>query len=53
MQRIRIQRKVSFRDDRDRYAVMALDPRDPDIVSAKLALSRDRANPSSRTARRV
>jgi hypothetical protein len=51
MERIRIQRKVSFRDDRDRYGVLSLDPRDPDIVDAKLALSRDRTNASSRIER--
>jgi hypothetical protein len=53
MQRIRVQRKISLRDDRDRYAVLALDPRDPDIVNAKLALSRDRTNLSIRAARRA
>jgi hypothetical protein len=31
--------------------VLSLDPRDPDIVDAKLALSRDRTNASSRIER--
>lgn len=35
MQRIRIERKVLFRDDRDRYGVLPLDLRDPDIVRVK------------------
>jgi hypothetical protein len=35
MQRIRIERKVPFRADRDRYAPLPLDPRDPDILRAK------------------
>ena len=36
MQRIRIQRKAPVHIDRDRYDVLPLDPRDPDIVRAKL-----------------
>jgi hypothetical protein len=40
MQRIRIERKAPVRDQRDRYAVLPLDPRDPDIVRAKLLLRR-------------
>ena len=35
MQRIRIERKAPVRDRSDRYAVLPLDPRDPDIVRAK------------------
>jgi hypothetical protein len=35
MQRIRIERKVPYRRDRDRYAPLHLDPRDPDILRAK------------------
>lgn len=40
MQRIRIERKAPVRIDRDRYAVLPLDPRDPDILRAKLLLRR-------------
>lgn len=40
MQRIRIEQKAPVRDHRDRYAVLPLDPRDPDILRAKLLLSR-------------
>ena len=40
MQRIRIERKV-FRRDRDRYASLPLDPRDPDILRAKRLLGRE------------
>jgi hypothetical protein len=36
MQRVRIERKAPVRRDADRYAVLPLDPRDPDIVRAKL-----------------
>jgi hypothetical protein len=36
MQQIRIERKTPIREYRDRYAVLPLDPRDPDIVRAKL-----------------
>jgi hypothetical protein len=32
---IRIERKAAIRHDRDRYGVLPLDPRDPDIVRAK------------------
>jgi hypothetical protein len=38
MQRIRIERKVPYRRDRDRYAPLPLDPRDPDILRAKQLL---------------
>jgi hypothetical protein len=48
MQRIRIERKV-FRRDRDRYASLPLDPRDPDILRAKQLLGR-RATSGSRIA---
>ena len=40
MQRIKIERKVLFRDDRDRYGALPLDPRDPDIVRAKQLVRR-------------
>jgi hypothetical protein len=36
MQRVRIERKAQVPIDRDRYVVLPLDPRDPDIVRAKL-----------------
>ncbi len=35
MRQIRIERKPAIRHDPDRYAVLPLDPRDPDIVRAK------------------
>ena len=35
MQQVKIERKTPIRE-RDRYAVLPLDPRDPDIVRAKL-----------------
>jgi hypothetical protein len=38
MERIRIERKVPYRTDRDRYAPLRLDPRDPDILRAKQLL---------------
>ena len=50
MQQIRVERKVRSRDDRDRYQVLPLDPRDPDILRAKLLLGR--AVPATRIARR-
>ena len=40
MQQIRIGRKAPIRQHRDRYAVLPLDPRDPDILRAKLLLRR-------------
>ena len=40
MQQIRIERKAPTREDRDRYAVLPLDPRDQDILRAKLLLRR-------------
>jgi hypothetical protein len=40
MQQIRIQRKAPIRQRRDRDAVLPLDPRDPDILRAKLLLRR-------------
>jgi hypothetical protein len=46
MQRIRIERRAT-RDRRDRYAVLPLDPRDPDILRAK---RRRLASPSSKPA---
>jgi hypothetical protein len=36
MRQIRIERKTPIRERRDRYAVLPLDPRDPEIVRAKL-----------------
>jgi hypothetical protein len=36
MQQIRIERKTPSSEHGDRYAVLPLDPRDPDIVRAKL-----------------
>lgn len=50
MQRIRIERKAPVRDLRDRYGVLPLDPRDPDILRAKQLLDRG-ANPGSSVAR--
>ncbi len=49
MQRIRIERKASFRDVGDRYTVLPLDPRDPDILRAKRLLREpdERAAPGS------
>ncbi len=40
MQRMRIQKKalVQRGDDRDRYTVLSLDPRDPTILRAKQLL---------------
>ena len=40
MQQIRIQRKAPIRQRRDPDAVLPLDPRDPDILRAKLLLRR-------------
>ena len=48
MQQIRIERKVRSRD-RDPFPVLPLDPRDPDILRAKLLL---RAVTPARVARR-
>lgn len=43
MQRIRVERKPRTREHRERYAVLPLDPRDPDILRAKqLAAIRSR-----------
>ena len=36
MQQVKIERKTPIREHRDRYAILPLDPRDPDIVRAKL-----------------
>jgi hypothetical protein len=49
MQRIWIERRTT-RDRRDRYAVLPLDPRDPDILRAKrrpLAPSSSKPPPAS------
>ncbi len=35
MQRIRVERKPRTREYRERYVVLPLDPRDPDILRAK------------------
>ena len=43
MQQIRIGRKAPIRQHRDRYDVLPLDPRDPDILRAKMLLSRGQA----------
>jgi hypothetical protein len=40
MQQIRIRRKAPIRRDGDRYAVLPLDPHDPDILRAKRLLRR-------------
>ena len=42
MQRIRLERKVYRRERLDRYEVLPLDPRDPDVVRAKERLYGDR-----------
>ena len=48
MQQIRIERKAPIRERLDRSAVLPLDPRDPEILRAKLLLRRgavrDKAN---------
>ncbi len=41
MQQIRIGQKAPFHERRDRYAVLPLDPRDPDILRAKQLLRRE------------
>jgi hypothetical protein len=43
MRQIRIRRKAAIRQDRDRYDVLPLDPRDPDILRAKMLLCRGQA----------
>ena len=40
MRQIRIERKAQIHQHRDRDAVLPLDPRDPDILRAKLLLRR-------------
>ena len=40
MQQIRIERKTPIRERPDRSAVLPLDPRDPEILRAKLLLRR-------------
>ena len=45
MRQIRIERKAAIAHDRDRYAVLPLDPRDPDIARAKLLRRRIAAPP--------
>jgi hypothetical protein len=40
VRQIRIERKAAMPHDRDRYEVLPLDPRDPNIVRAKLLLRR-------------
>ena len=54
MQQIRIVRKAPSRQHRDRDAVLPLDPRDPDILRAKLLLRRatDRTTPTGSGAAR-
>jgi hypothetical protein len=48
MRQIRIGRKAPVRHRRDRDAVLPLDPRDPDILRAKLLLRGRTVNPSRR-----
>jgi hypothetical protein len=36
VRQIKIERKAAIPRDRDRYAVLPLDPRDPDVVRAKI-----------------
>jgi hypothetical protein len=43
VQQIRIERKAPMRGRPDRSAVLPLDPRDPDILRAKLLLRRGAA----------
>jgi hypothetical protein len=43
VRQIRIERKAAIPRGRDRYAVLTLDPRDPDIVGAKLLQRRGNA----------
>jgi hypothetical protein len=43
MQQIRIGRKAPIRQHGDRDAVLPLDPRDPDILRAKMLLCRGQA----------
>jgi hypothetical protein len=40
VRQIRIKRKGAIPRDRDRYRVLPLDPRDPDIVRAKILRGR-------------
>ena len=47
MRQIRIERKAAIPHDHDRYAVLPLDPRDPDIVRAKLLQRRGIAGTAS------
>lgn len=53
MQRIRIQRRAPLRGDRGWDAVLPLDPRDPDVVRAKLSPPRGETDPSRRIGRRA
>ena len=48
MRRIRIERKVPVRIDRERHEVLPLDPRDADILRAKLLLAHHRTAGSRR-----
>ena len=41
MQQIRSERRTPIRERPDRSAVLPLDPRDPDILRAKLLLRRE------------
>ncbi|HYT30759.1 MAG TPA: hypothetical protein VEN82_08265 [Actinomycetota bacterium] len=49
MQRIRVQQKTR-KTRMDQYAVLAFDPRDPDVVRAKDAMRRHPSNASRTTA---
>jgi hypothetical protein len=53
MQRIRIDRKPPSRADRGWYDVLPLDPRDPDVLRAKLSPPRGETDRSSRIDRRT
>ena len=46
MQRIRIERKTPVIARRERYPVLPLDPRDPDVLRAKLLLDPNRSEVS-------
>jgi hypothetical protein len=51
VRQIRIERKGTIPHDRDRYAVLPLDPRDPDIVRAKMLQRRAIAGTAPTAAR--
>jgi hypothetical protein len=47
VRQIRIERKAAIPHDRDRYDVLPLDPRDPEIVRAKILQRRAIAGTAS------